>query len=159
MRNILITGGCGFIGSNFINYILKKYVWHKWKVVYFYKYWIIVVVFYLYFCNIIHSSYSELWIISLLSLISLVSLISPKLPPPFSQKSTYSFSGIKLKIIKSIFSTSTTFFKTSPKTNYTRIHQNDFPNFPTIFATLNRRFANHCIMQSYVVNDSCISIP
>jgi len=25
MRNILITGGCGFIGSNFINYILKKY--------------------------------------------------------------------------------------------------------------------------------------
>ena len=22
--NILITGGCGFIGSNFINYILKK---------------------------------------------------------------------------------------------------------------------------------------
>ena len=24
MRNILITGGCGFIGSNFINYILKK---------------------------------------------------------------------------------------------------------------------------------------
>jgi len=25
MRNILITGGCGFIGSNFINYMLKKY--------------------------------------------------------------------------------------------------------------------------------------
>ena len=25
MKNILITGGCGFIGSNFINYILKKY--------------------------------------------------------------------------------------------------------------------------------------
>lgn len=25
MRNILITGGCGFIGSNFINYIIKKY--------------------------------------------------------------------------------------------------------------------------------------
>jgi dTDP-glucose 4,6-dehydratase len=25
MRNILITGGCGFIGSNFINYTLKKY--------------------------------------------------------------------------------------------------------------------------------------
>ena len=25
MRNILITGGCGLIGSNFINYILKKY--------------------------------------------------------------------------------------------------------------------------------------
>ena len=25
MRSILITGGCGFIGSNFINYILKKY--------------------------------------------------------------------------------------------------------------------------------------
>ncbi len=22
--NILVTGGCGFIGSNFINYILKK---------------------------------------------------------------------------------------------------------------------------------------
>jgi dTDP-glucose 4,6-dehydratase/UDP-glucose 4,6-dehydratase len=25
MKNILVTGGCGFIGSNFINYILKKY--------------------------------------------------------------------------------------------------------------------------------------
>jgi len=25
MKNILITGGCGFIGSNFINYIVKKY--------------------------------------------------------------------------------------------------------------------------------------
>ena len=25
MRNLLITGGCGFIGSNYINYILKKY--------------------------------------------------------------------------------------------------------------------------------------
>lgn len=25
MRNILVTGGCGFIGSNFINYMLKKY--------------------------------------------------------------------------------------------------------------------------------------
>jgi len=25
MRNILITGGCGFIGSNFINYIIPKY--------------------------------------------------------------------------------------------------------------------------------------
>jgi dTDP-glucose 4,6-dehydratase len=24
--NILVTGGCGFIGSNFINYVLKKYV-------------------------------------------------------------------------------------------------------------------------------------
>ena len=23
--NILVTGGCGFIGSNFINYILKKH--------------------------------------------------------------------------------------------------------------------------------------
>ena len=25
MKNILITGGCGFIGSNYINYIFKKY--------------------------------------------------------------------------------------------------------------------------------------
>jgi dTDP-glucose 4,6-dehydratase len=25
MKNILITGGCGFIGSNFINYFLEKY--------------------------------------------------------------------------------------------------------------------------------------
>ena len=25
MRNLLITGGCGFIGSNYINYIFKKY--------------------------------------------------------------------------------------------------------------------------------------
>ncbi len=25
MKNILVTGGCGFIGSNFINYFLKKY--------------------------------------------------------------------------------------------------------------------------------------
>ena len=23
--NLLVTGGCGFIGSNFINYIAKKY--------------------------------------------------------------------------------------------------------------------------------------
>lgn len=27
--NILVTGGCGFIGSNFINYIVKKYVNYK----------------------------------------------------------------------------------------------------------------------------------
>ena len=25
MKNLLITGGCGFIGSNYINYIFKKY--------------------------------------------------------------------------------------------------------------------------------------
>jgi len=25
MNNILVTGGCGFIGSNFINYLLQKY--------------------------------------------------------------------------------------------------------------------------------------
>jgi dTDP-glucose 4,6-dehydratase len=25
MRNILVTGGCGFIGSNFINYMVEKY--------------------------------------------------------------------------------------------------------------------------------------
>jgi len=25
MRNILVTGGCGFIGSNFINYMIKNY--------------------------------------------------------------------------------------------------------------------------------------
>ena len=25
MKNLLITGGCGFIGSNFINYFGKKY--------------------------------------------------------------------------------------------------------------------------------------
>ena len=25
MRNILVTGGCGFIGSNFINYMLDTY--------------------------------------------------------------------------------------------------------------------------------------
>ena len=25
MKNILITGGCGFIGSNFINYFYRKY--------------------------------------------------------------------------------------------------------------------------------------
>ena len=25
MNNILITGGCGFIGSNFIKYMVKKY--------------------------------------------------------------------------------------------------------------------------------------
>ena len=25
MRNILVTGGCGFIGSNFIKYMIKKY--------------------------------------------------------------------------------------------------------------------------------------
>ena len=25
MNNILITGGCGFIGSNFLNYMIKKY--------------------------------------------------------------------------------------------------------------------------------------
>ena len=24
MKNLLVTGGCGFIGSNFINYIFKK---------------------------------------------------------------------------------------------------------------------------------------
>ena len=24
-RNILVTGGCGFIGSNFINYLKDKY--------------------------------------------------------------------------------------------------------------------------------------
>ena len=24
-KNVLVTGGCGFIGSNFINYIFKKY--------------------------------------------------------------------------------------------------------------------------------------
>ena len=25
MRNILVTGGCGFIGSNFINYMIDTY--------------------------------------------------------------------------------------------------------------------------------------
>ena len=25
MKNILVTGGCGFIGSNFINYMLDTY--------------------------------------------------------------------------------------------------------------------------------------
>ena len=25
MKNILITGGCGFIGSNFVNYMVLKY--------------------------------------------------------------------------------------------------------------------------------------
>ena len=25
MKNLLVTGGCGFIGSNYINYIFKKY--------------------------------------------------------------------------------------------------------------------------------------
>ncbi len=25
MKNLLITGGCGFIGSNYINYIFNKY--------------------------------------------------------------------------------------------------------------------------------------
>ena len=25
MKNILVTGGCGFIGSNFINYTVVKY--------------------------------------------------------------------------------------------------------------------------------------
>ena len=24
MKNLLVTGGCGFIGSNFINYIFEK---------------------------------------------------------------------------------------------------------------------------------------
>ena len=27
--NILVTGGCGFIGSNFINYMVKKYPYCK----------------------------------------------------------------------------------------------------------------------------------
>jgi dTDP-glucose 4,6-dehydratase len=27
--NLLVTGGCGFIGSNFIRYIMKKYPYHK----------------------------------------------------------------------------------------------------------------------------------
>ena len=27
--NILVTGGCGFIGSNFINYICAKYPKYK----------------------------------------------------------------------------------------------------------------------------------
>ena len=25
MKNILVTGGCGFIASNFLNYMIKKY--------------------------------------------------------------------------------------------------------------------------------------
>ena len=25
MKNILVTGGCGFIGSNFLNYMVNKY--------------------------------------------------------------------------------------------------------------------------------------
>ena len=25
MKNILVTGGCGFIASNFLNYMVKKY--------------------------------------------------------------------------------------------------------------------------------------
>ena len=25
MKNLLVTGGCGFIGSNYINYIFNKY--------------------------------------------------------------------------------------------------------------------------------------
>ena len=25
MNNILVTGGCGFIASNFLNYMIKKY--------------------------------------------------------------------------------------------------------------------------------------
>ena len=25
MKNILVTGGCGFIASNFLNYVLEKY--------------------------------------------------------------------------------------------------------------------------------------
>ena len=25
MKNVLITGGCGFIGSNLINYLLERY--------------------------------------------------------------------------------------------------------------------------------------
>ena len=29
--NILVTGGCGFIGSNFINYMIKKY--NKYKII------------------------------------------------------------------------------------------------------------------------------
>ena len=24
MKNLLVTGGCGFIGSNFINYVFKQ---------------------------------------------------------------------------------------------------------------------------------------
>lgn len=24
LKNVLVTGGCGFIGSNFIRYLLKK---------------------------------------------------------------------------------------------------------------------------------------
>jgi len=27
--NILVTGGCGFIGSNFINYFIPKYFDYK----------------------------------------------------------------------------------------------------------------------------------
>ncbi|CCW65011.1 unnamed protein product [Phytomonas sp. EM1] len=38
MRNLLITGGCGFIGSNFINYFLREYpemeVWNLDKMEY-----------------------------------------------------------------------------------------------------------------------------
>ena len=29
MRNILVTGGAGFIGSNFIHYLLRKYLDYK----------------------------------------------------------------------------------------------------------------------------------
>jgi len=28
-KKIIVTGGCGFIGSNFINYILNKYKFIK----------------------------------------------------------------------------------------------------------------------------------
>ena len=33
MKNLLVTGGCGFIGSNFINYIFSK---NKYNIINFF---------------------------------------------------------------------------------------------------------------------------